>query len=128
MPGVWSWPEGGRKPERLPSAETIAYLTPAMEIGLRSDLANGWVLRNYVSAGLSIASQSNFRINASLVGASPGTPDFGFTLPLNQITGRVSIGTQVYATDHIDLRLEYDGSFAGNQVVTSGQLIASYRF
>ena len=42
--------------------------------------------------------------------------------------GRISAGIDLYATDRVELRLQYDGSFADGQTSNGGQFRFSYFF
>lgn len=62
---------------------------------------------------------------------SPARPrDAAFTTALDNpgTIGRVSAGVDVYTSDRVQLRLQYDGGFADDQTENGGQVRVSYRF
>ena len=44
------------------------------------------------------------------------------------VVGRLSAGVELFATDRVQLRLQYDGSFADNQTENAGQIRLAYFF
>lgn len=102
--------------------------TPWLKLGRRVDMEGGGLLDAYVSGGLSLSTGEDFDTTARLAGAPPGTGDFTTRLDNPNLVGRLSAGLEIYATDRIQLRLQYDGSFADDQATNAGQFRISYFF
>ena len=110
-------------------ADTVVLTgTPWMKLGRRVDLQGGGVLDAFVSAGVSLSTGEDFDTTARLSNAPAGTGDFTTRLDNPNVIGRLSAGLEVYATDRIQLRLQYDGSLADDQTSTGGQIRLSYFF
>ena len=67
---------------------------------------------------------------AGLMTGSHGLSLRDFTTELDNpnVIGRASAGVDLYATDRVELRLQYDGSFADGQTSNGGQFRLSYFF
>lgn len=104
-----------------------AVVTPAIEFGGRLQLSEEMVLRSYVSGGVKIRSNDAWEGNASFNG---GSLDEGFSLdvPIDQISGRVSAGLQLFTSEHTDIRLQYDGEFGSQSQKHGASASLSYRF
>jgi hypothetical protein len=106
---------------------STAILTPAAEVGSRLELSNGMVLRSFVSAGVSLRSNDTWKGDASFNG---GHRDQGFAMnaPIDQVTGRIGAGVQLYQSEHIDLRVQYDGEIGSEATSHGGTASFAYRF
>jgi uncharacterized protein YhjY with autotransporter beta-barrel domain len=102
--------------------------TPWLKLGRRVDMSGGGLLDAYVSGGLSLSTGEDFDTTARFANAPPGTGDFTTRLDNPNLIGRVSAGLELYATDRVQLRLQYDGSFADGQSTNGGQFRISYFF
>lgn len=109
------------------SSQTAVVATPLAEVGARTDFANGMVLRSYVSGGVSLSSARSMAFTARFVNGPAGA-GYGTSVPLDQVTGRVAVGAQLFTTSRAEVRAQYDGAFSGNRTSTSGTLVASWRF
>ena len=109
------------------SRYSTAILTPALEIGRRDELAGGRVLRSFLSAGVSLRSNTNWRGYGNF--SSALTSDgFALQAPVDRVAGRVSAGVQLYQDGALDMRLQYDGEF-GKEITKHGATASlSYRF
>ncbi|MGH6760895.1 MAG: hypothetical protein ACRECW_04805 [Phyllobacterium sp.] len=96
----------------------VAVVTPAVEFGGRHQLSDDMVLRSYVSGGVKVRSNDTWEGDASFSG---GALDQGFSLdvPIDQVSGRVSAGFQLFTNENMDIRLQYDGEF-GSQAQKHG--------
>ena len=101
--------------------------TPGMELGKRFDLADGSVVRAYVTGGVSLSTSGTWRTTTFFTGAPAGT-GFSTSLPQSDVVGRIGIGAQLFTLAGVDLRAQYDGEIAGNMVGHSGQLTAAVHF
>jgi outer membrane autotransporter protein len=102
--------------------------TPWLKLGRRVDMQGGGVFDAYVSGGLSLSTGEDFDTTARFADAPPGSGDFTTRLDNPNLVGRISAGIDVHATDRIQLRLQYDGSFADDQSSNGGQFRISYFF
>lgn len=111
------------------SADTVVLAgTPWLKLGRRVDLANGGVLDAFVSGGVSFSTGEDFSTIARLAHAPSRGGDFTTEIDNPSVIGRVSAGIDLYATDRVELRLQYDGSFADGQTSNGGQFRFSYFF
>ena len=107
---------------------TVLTGTPWIKLGRRVDLGGGGTLDAYASVGVSLSAGEDFDITSRFAGAPAGTGDFTTTLDTPNVVGRLSAGVELYATDRIQFRLQYDGGFADNQTENAGQIRFSYFF
>ncbi len=110
------------------ASHTVAGLTPALELGGRVNLQNGAVLRLFTSAGLNLLSSGNWSQDSRLVSAPAGAGRFTSELQTDQVVGRVVAGVQVYATNRLELRLQYEGEYSANLTGHGGSFALAYRF
>jgi uncharacterized protein with beta-barrel porin domain len=110
------------------SSATVLTGTPWIKVGRRADLNGGGTVNAYASAGLSLSAGEDFDITARFASAPPGTGDFTTTPHNPGVVGRISAGVELFATDRVQLRLQYDGSFADNQTENAGLLRLAYFF
>jgi outer membrane autotransporter protein len=110
------------------ASATVAGLTPALELGGRVSLANGAVMRLYTMAGVSLLSQGQWRQDSRMLGAPTEAGRFSSVVRTDQVVGRFAAGAQVFATDRMELRLQYDGEFSQNLTGHGGSLTFAYRF
>ncbi|KRE16808.1 hypothetical protein ASE63_13820 [Bosea sp. Root381] len=109
------------------SAYSAAILTPALEIGRRDELSGGRVLRSFLSAGISLRSNTNWRgygnFNSALT-----SEGFALQALIERAAGRVTAGVQLYQDGALDMRFQYDGEF-GKEITKHGATASlSYRF
>ncbi|PJN94623.1 transporter, partial [Amaricoccus sp. HAR-UPW-R2A-40] len=111
------------------SADTVVLTgTPWLKLGRRVDLAGGGTLDAFVSGGVSFSSGEDFSTTARLAGAPSGAGDFTTEIDNPSVIGRISAGIDLYATDRLELRLQYDGSFADGQTSNGALFRLSYFF
>ena len=110
------------------ASQTSLALTPAVEVGGRLDFQAGYTLRPFVRAGVSLLSNDDWTVSARLAGAPAGVPGFATTIPLDPVTGQVSVGLQLRATKGLDLRLSYDGAFSEHIASHAGSLTLAWDF
>jgi hypothetical protein len=99
-----------------------------LEVGGRVALADGMLLRPYVTAGASFLSNRSWRQSASLINAPAGAGQLSTSVPMDQVAGHVTVGAQLYTSKNIDFRLQYDGEFSRTTTSHAGSLVASLRF
>ncbi len=110
------------------ASNTVAGLTPALELGGRVNLQDGTVLRLYTSAGVSLLSSGDWNQQSRLVGAPAAAGRFSSQVQTDQVVGRVVAGVQVYATNRLELRLQYEGEYSANLTGHGGSFALAYRF
>jgi outer membrane autotransporter protein len=114
---------------KVDDSDTVVLTgTPSLKLGRRIDLGGDGVLDAFVTGGFSLSTGEDFDTTARLAGAPPGTGDFTTRLDNPNLVGRFSAGIDGFATDRIQLRLQYDGSFADGQTTNGGQFRISYFF
>ena len=90
-------------------SQTTFVATPALELGARLALQEGWVARGFVRGGVSFSSEDNWTTSAALIEAPVGSGTFEGSLALADVVGRVATGAQVH-TDAIGDRVVGVGS------------------
>ncbi len=110
------------------ASSTVAALTPALEVGGRANLANGMVLRLYTSAGVSWLSQGQWSQHSRLSAAPAEAAAFSTVVRTDQVVGRVTAGAQLFATNRLELRLQYEGEYSANLTGHGGSFAVAYRF
>ncbi|WPB82901.1 autotransporter outer membrane beta-barrel domain-containing protein [Sediminicoccus rosea] len=110
------------------ASNTVAGLTPALELGGRVNLQDGTVLRLFTSAGVSLLSSGDWTQQSRLVGAPAAAGRFSSQVQTDQVVGRVVAGVQVYATNRLELRLQYEGEYSANLTGHGGSFALAYRF
>ncbi|MDE2515784.1 MAG: autotransporter outer membrane beta-barrel domain-containing protein, partial [Rhodospirillales bacterium] len=108
--------------------QLLGVATPMLEIGGRTDLPDGAVLRSYLQGGVSFLSQGSWQTSARFIGAPDRVGGFASTMPMDRVQGRIGAGLQLLTRGHFDLRLQYDGTFSQNLTSHGGTLIAAWRF
>jgi outer membrane autotransporter protein len=114
--------------EMASASGTVGALTPALEVGGRVTLGNGMVTRLFASGGVSFLSDDEWTQRSRLTSAPASAGGFDTTLRTGQVVGRVSAGAQVFATERMELRVQYDGEFTGGLTGHGGSLTAALRF
>ncbi len=102
--------------------------TPWLKLGRRVDIEGGATLDAFVTGGVSLSTGEDFTTTARFANAPAGTGDFTTELDNPNVIGRLSAGVDLYATDRVEVRLQYDGSFAAGQTSNGGLFRLSYFF
>ncbi|MGE4044411.1 MAG: autotransporter domain-containing protein, partial [Acetobacteraceae bacterium] len=110
------------------ASQTTVILTPMLEVGGRVTLGETMLLRPFVAAGLNVRSNDGWRQTGRLISAPAGAGGFTTTVPIDQVTGRVSAGVQLYTGGMLDFRLQYEGDYGGSLTAHGGSAILSVRF
>jgi hypothetical protein len=108
--------------------QTAFIATPALELGTRLELSDGWIARSFVRGGVSLSTEDTWTTTASLSEALPGSGTFDSTIPIADVVGRVAAGAQFTHAAGFDLTAEYEGAFGSGYSSHSGALKFSYRF
>ncbi|MHA7776952.1 autotransporter outer membrane beta-barrel domain-containing protein [Roseibium sp. M-1] len=109
-------------------SQTTFVATPALELGARLALQNGWVARSFIRGGVSFSTEDSWTTSAALSEAPVGSGTFESTLALADVVGRVSTGAQFTHTSGFDLTAEYEGAIGNDYSSHSGALKFSFRF
>jgi hypothetical protein len=107
---------------------TVAALTPALEVGSRAVLSNGVVMRLYTSAGVSWLSQGRWTQESRMVSSPAEAGRFSTVVRTDQVVARVAAGVQIFATDRLEARLQYEGEYSANLTGHGGSLALALRF
>ncbi|MGV2865357.1 autotransporter outer membrane beta-barrel domain-containing protein [Achromobacter sp. AGC39] len=110
------------------SDQMVFGLAPTLEVGGRSELPQGAVLRPFAYAGVSLLSEDGWKTKSRLAGAPDSAGSFTTTMPTDNVVGRIGAGFQVTHATKLDFRLQYDGEFASRGNSHSGSLKMAYRF
>jgi hypothetical protein len=86
------------------------------------------VLRGFVSAGVSMRMDDEWRGRVSLLGATPDGGTYSLGVPKDGVAGRVSAGLQLFQGEQFDLRAQYDGTYGDHTHIHGGSLTFAYRF
>ena len=110
------------------ASQTVAMLTPMLEIGGRVALDDGMILRPFLTAGVSVLSTDQWKQTGRLISAPAGVGGFATVVPIDRIVGRVAAGVQLYTGRMMDFRLQYEGEYGGSLTAHGGSLVMSLNF
>lgn len=103
--------------------------TPAIELGAQLYGVDGYQLRPFVRAGLTVFNDDHFAANASLAGAPGSAGQFSAQSKIDQVVGEFSAGIDILSKDDtFDVRLGYDGRFGNNLETHIGQVRFGTKF
>lgn len=100
---------GGAGLEVGSSSTTVVSFSPAIEIGGESRLSDGTLLRPYVSAGLTVFSQTDFALSSRFLSAPDGIGDFAARTSIDRVVADVSAGLALLGSQGISVKIGYDG-------------------
>ncbi len=106
---------------------TVLTGTPWLKVGRRVNLEGGQILDAYVAGGASLSAGEDFDVTAHFL-ATPEAGSFQTTLDNPGFVGRVTAGLELYASDRLHVRVQYDGGFANDQTTNGAQFRLSYLF
>jgi hypothetical protein len=112
MPG---YSESGSTPFNLAvrgSGHTSAEVNPMIEIGSRQPAGTYGTLRVFAAVGLAGYVNNEWSSRASFELAPAGVPGFAQTLKLPDVVAKTDFGVQLYAHEHIDVKLQYSAGLA----------------
>lgn len=92
------------------SDQWIFFGGPAVEIG-STITQSGFELRPYIKAGVLFLSEDSFDIEARFAAASPAVAPFRVTSNFDDTFATLDAGVQLFSTDGLNLRLNYQGKF-----------------
>lgn len=103
--------------------------TPAIELGAQLDGYDGYQIRPFLRAGVTLFGDDLFASNASLEGAPASAGQFSAESETDQIVGEFSAGIDILSKDDtFDLKLGYDGRFGDTLETHIGRVNFSTRF
>ena len=102
---------GGAGLEVGSGSATVLSFSPALEIGGESRLADGTLLRPYVSAGLTIFSETEFALSSRFLAAPDSVEGFSTLTNIDRVVADVSAGLLVLGSSGMSVKLGYDGRF-----------------
>ncbi len=108
--------------------QTSLIITPGLEVGLRTNLDNGMILRHYANCSVSFLSSDDWEQQARFNTTSGGAGSFTTSLPQDQVSGSVVAGVQLQFTETLSGYLQYEGSFAENTVTNGGGIGLQFNF
>jgi outer membrane autotransporter protein len=117
MPAFAEWGRTGAELSVAASSLTTFVATPAVEFGGRIDMADGVVLRPYLTLGASFASNDAWLTTARFQAAPLSAGSFITTTPLPDILGNLDLGLQAVTRDNLELKIEY-GLNAGQDYIS----------
>lgn len=102
------------------SRDWILAVSPGIEFGMQTALADGTALRPYIRAGATFLDTDEVSVETSFA-AAPGVP---FTVKgrVENVYGDVEAGVHVLTTSGINVRLDYEGRFADNSRQHAGSV------
>lgn len=110
------------------SSETVFSAAPMLEAGGRFKLHSGADLRVFGAVGGAFYSDESVGADMRFVQGDPSAGTFHIESDLPDQRAKVAAGVDLKATDHLDLRLEYNGEFASHYEDSAAALKVSYAF
>jgi hypothetical protein len=104
------------------SHQYVLGVSPMFEIGGKTELPNGAVMRPFAYVGVTFLNKDSWDTTSRLQGAPAGTGSFNTSLPMDDVIGRIGAGLQVATAKGVDFRLQYDGELASHAKSHSGSL------
>ncbi len=101
---------------------------PAVEFGGQADLSKNWTARLFGTVGASISAAGSIKNDLSFVMAPDSVGPFTIETETPKYLGNVGLGLQIYSTEGLDLRADYNASFGGGFENHSVSLKLSYVF
>ncbi|HYG07073.1 MAG TPA: autotransporter outer membrane beta-barrel domain-containing protein [Stenotrophomonas sp.] len=110
------------------SDQTVFSAAPMLEAGGRFDLGKDRTLQVYGGVGGAFYSADNIGADMSFVEGDPSKGTFHINTDLPQERLKASAGVDMKASEHLDVKLEYNGEFADHYQANTGTLKLSYVF
>ncbi|TPW28936.1 autotransporter outer membrane beta-barrel domain-containing protein [Martelella alba] len=109
------------------NSDTAFGVTPGVEFGARIAFLEDMPARLYADLGVSFLSTDEWETTARFAGIS-SMDSFSTFTPIADTVGRVSLGLDLAKRQGMEIKLQYDGSFAKDYQSHIGSLRFSYRF
>ena len=110
------------------SGNVTASVSPVVELGVVRTIDAGHAVRAFVDVGAAAYSNNDWSGEANLELAPAGTGTFTVNSRLPSAVGKVRAGVDLYAGDHLNLRLSYSASAASGFLSQSLIARLSYMF
>ncbi len=94
--------------------------SPGVELGLRTDFENGMILRSFVVGSVNVSTGGDWTQTSRFAEAAGGAGEFGTTIPVDTVSGRVTAGWQVQTSERTSVSVQYEGEYSGNVVSNGG--------
>jgi len=107
--------------------ETVFSVSPAIEFGWQSALADGTLMRPYVRAGVTVFDDPEFTLTSSFAAVS-GAPTFRTQVGTDDVVGDIAAGLDTLANDGSVLKVYYAGQFGEDTAQQSVGARASFLF
>lgn len=98
------------------TSEWIFTTAPAVEFGA-TIASGGLTFRPYAKAGVTFLSDDSLSTTAHFIGGPVGVAPFTITSKFDDVLADIGAGVQLFSTDGINLRFNYDGKFGDNTEV-----------
>ena len=109
------------------NSDTAFGITPAIEFGARIPFLEDWPARFYGDLGVSFISADEWETTSRFAGLS-SMDSFSTFTPIADTVGHVTLGLDLAKRQGMELKLQYDGSFAEDYRSHTGSLRLGYRF
>ncbi|WP_246739674.1 autotransporter outer membrane beta-barrel domain-containing protein [Martelella sp. HB161492] len=109
------------------NSDTAFSVTPGIEFGARIAFLDDMPARLYADLGVSFLSTDEWETTARFAGLS-SMDSFSTFTPIADTVGRVSLGLDLAKRQGMEVKLQYDGSFAKDYQSHIGSLRFGYRF
>jgi len=106
--------------------QTTAVFTPAVETGSRLKIGSK-ILGAFVFGGASVRSNDTWKLPARLEGTVSRHEDFRVRISQDRAVAHVGGGLQLFQSQRLDIRLQYDGIFGNLTTSHEGSLAAIWR-
>ena len=109
------------------NSDTAFGVTPGIEFGARIPFLEDWPARLYGDLGISFISADEWETTSRFAGLS-SMDSFSTFTPIADTVGHVTLGLDLAKRQGMELKLQYDGSFAEDYRSHTGSLRLGYRF
>ena len=109
------------------NSDTAFGITPGIEFGARIPFLEDWPARLYGDLGVSFISADEWETTSRFAGLS-SMDSFSTFTPIADTVGHVTLGLDLAKRQGMELKLQYDGSFAEDYRSHTGSLRLGYRF
>ncbi|MGV0820663.1 autotransporter outer membrane beta-barrel domain-containing protein [Martelella sp. AMO21009] len=109
------------------NSDTAFGVTPGIEFGARIPFKENWPARLYGDLGVTFLTSDEWETTARFAGLS-SMDSFSTFTPIADTVGHVSIGLDLAQRQGMELKFQYDGSFADDYQSHVGSVRFGYRF
>ncbi|AQZ53465.1 hypothetical protein Mame_04170 [Martelella mediterranea DSM 17316] len=109
------------------NSDTAFGVTPGIEFGARIPFKENWPARLYGDLGVTFLTSDEWETTARFAGLS-SMDSFSTFTPIADTVGHVSLGLDLAQRQGMELKFQYDGSFADDYQSHVGSVRFGYRF